>query len=336
MSAQRSYWHLANLGRKPSEYDIASSELLYHTRRGFELQTPVTAFYAKYQAESALRSQDWERFGDPRATTYASYVALQRKQEIYVDGVLAAERRAATEGLPADWLRTLDQLLGTLRFPLHGLQMIAAYLGSLAPSGKIAIACAFQTGDEMRRIQRLTQRMVQLESCHRGFGHEARAAWQQAAAWQPLRELIERLLCTYDWGEALVVLCLLVKPGLDGLFMADLGELARERHDDTLHKLLGSLHTDCEWHAQWSGALLQLLAGEGDNRAAIATWLERWRPRVGAALAPLVPLLETGDSGARPDTGSALALRCAARVQHVPAWLEHEPAQLSSHPQATS
>ena len=83
MSARRTYWHLSALGRKPSEYDIASSELLYHAQRGFELQTPVTAWFQQYQAGSALRSADWERFRDPRATTYASYVALQRKQEIY-------------------------------------------------------------------------------------------------------------------------------------------------------------------------------------------------------------------------------------------------------------
>jgi toluene monooxygenase system protein E len=336
MSQRRTYWHLSGLGRKPSDYDIASSQLLYHAERGFEVQTPVSAWMQRYQAGSALRSAAWERFRDPRTTTYASYVALQRKQEIYVDGVLAAETRSDTDALPATWVRSLDQLLGTLRFPVHGLQMVAAYLGSIAPSGKVAIVTAFQTADEVRRIQRLTQRMAQLERSHRGFGHEARSAWQHAPAWQPLRELIERLLCAYDFGEALVVLSALVKPCFDGLFVHDLAEVARAQHDDTLHKLLGSLSADCEWHGQWSAALLALVAGEGENRAAIGGWLDRWRPRVAAALAPLVPLLESAAGDGRPDPGSPLARRCAERVHAEPGWLAVEPAPRSTQQQVTS
>ena len=342
MSARRTYWHLSALGRKPSDYDIASSELLYHTQRGFEVQTPISAWIQRYQGGSALQSSAWERFRDPRATTYASYVALQHRQEIYVDGVLAAETRTDAEGLPAEWVRSLDQWLGTLRFPVHGLQMVTAYLGSIAPSGKIAIAAAFQAADDVRRVQRLTQRMVQLERSHRGFGHEARSAWQHAPAWQPLRELIERLLCTYDFGEALVVLNGLVKPCFDGLFMHDLAELARAQHDDTLHKLLGSLYADCSWHAQWSSALLELVVGEGDNRAAMAGWLERWRPRVAAALAPLVPVLEGAPDAARSrsDSDASLARRCAQRVHVEPIWLAGSASSASSalpsHQQARS
>ena len=334
MSAQRSYWHLSALGRKPSDYDIASSELLYHARRGFEVRTPVSAFIERHQAGSALRSADWERFRDPRATTYASYVALQRKQEIFIDGVLEAETVQTVNALPARWVTTLDPLIGSLRFPLHGLQMVAAYLGSMAPSGKIAIACAFQAADEVRRIQRLTQRMVQLERSHAGFGRDAKTAWQKAPAWQPLRELIERLLCTYDWGEALVVLGALVKPCFDGLFMRELGELARVHHDDTLHKLLGSLQADGEWHGAWTSALLGMVAHEGENRSAIEGWLERWRPRVVAALAPFAPLLDTGDGGATPERGAALARRCAERAQATPPWLNGapEPANGSAAP----
>ena len=37
-------------------------------------------------------------------------------------------------------------------------------------------------------------------------------AWENAAAFQPLRELIERALVTYDWGEAFVVTNSVIKP----------------------------------------------------------------------------------------------------------------------------
>ena len=47
---QRTYWHLQGLGRVPSEYDIASSRLLYYPTLGFAVDTPVSAWYARYQA----------------------------------------------------------------------------------------------------------------------------------------------------------------------------------------------------------------------------------------------------------------------------------------------
>lgn len=322
MSVQRTYWHLAGLGRKPSEYDIASSELLYHARRGFEVKTEVSQWIERHQLNGALQCESWERFRDPRATTYASYVTLQRNQEIYVDGLLTAAENDASAGLSSTWLRTLGQVLGSVRFPLHGLQMVAAYLGSIAPSGKIAIACAFQVGDEIRRIQRLTQRLVQLERVQPGLGREARSSWQHAPAWQPLRALIERLLVTYDFGEALVALCAVVKPALDLLFTSELGELARAAHDDTMHRLLGALQRDCVWHAQWSGALLaQAVAEREESLRAVEGWLAAWREPTRVALLPLIPLLETGEPSAQPNPDSPLARRVAAAICSPPPFL---------------
>ena len=71
---QRTYWHLQNDGRVPSEYEITTSRLLYYPERGFEVRSPVGRWVAEQQAQAALRMDDWDRFVDPRATTYASYV----------------------------------------------------------------------------------------------------------------------------------------------------------------------------------------------------------------------------------------------------------------------
>ncbi len=54
-------------------------------------------------------------------------------------------------------------------------------------------------------IQRLAYRMAQLRRSRPSFGDDgARSCGRRDPAWQPLRELIERLLVTYDWGEAFV------------------------------------------------------------------------------------------------------------------------------------
>jgi len=281
----------------------------------------VTEFVDRHRSGGGLQCTDWERFNDPRSTTYASYVAAQRDKEVFVNALFAAAAHS-DERLSPDWLQVLDQTLGTLCYPWHGLQMISAYIGSIAPSGKIVIASLFQSADEMRRVQRLTQRMCQLRTRRADLGERARVAWQSAPHWQPLRELIERLLVVYDFGEALTVLSSLVKPCLDGLFVSDFAELAREAGDDTLEKLLYSLGQDCQWQAEWSRELLRMAARESEhNRERIAAWLQLWRPRVAGALRPLFSVL--GASDARRD---ALERRLEARLRGHEAWLDLDSA----------
>jgi hypothetical protein len=61
MAQKRTYWHLSDLGRKPTDYDIATSRLHYWTARGFEVKLPVSEWYERYQRGSELRCRDWKR-----------------------------------------------------------------------------------------------------------------------------------------------------------------------------------------------------------------------------------------------------------------------------------
>ena len=90
MTAQRTYWHLEPLRRKPSEYEIVTSRLLVHPERGFEIPVPAESWNRRYVKGSPLVCDDWECFADPRQTTYAKYVRLQHTQEIFIDGILAS------------------------------------------------------------------------------------------------------------------------------------------------------------------------------------------------------------------------------------------------------
>lgn len=296
MTRQQTYWHLADSGQRPSDYDIATSRLLYYVGRGFEVRTPLAAWYREHQLGSALRCKDGEAFRDPRATTYASYTALQREQERYVDGLLAAiESSGLAAGydqrLAPSWIATLARVLAPLRYPVHGLQMLACYVGHMAPGGRIVVACALQAADEIRRIQRLAYRTRQLQQLDARFGTDARDLWQRDPAWQPLRALIERLLVTYDWGEALVALNLVVKPVLDDLFMVRFGQAALAAGDGLLARLLGSLYEDCRWHQAWAERLVAtLVAQEPENQSVVTGWMQAWRPAAAAAKFALEPL----------------------------------------------
>jgi toluene monooxygenase system protein E len=294
VTAPRTYWHLADLRRRPTEYEIGSTKLLYHRHadRGFEVETPLVRWFA--ERHTALDVPDWDAFRDPRQTTYASYTELQRGKESFVDALVrSAESSGHDARLDRTWLAVLSRILPPLRFPAHGLQMLAAYVGQAAPASPIVIACAFQAGDQMRRVQRLAYRMRELQRIDPGFGSTAREQWQEEAVWQPLREMIERLLVTWDWSESLVATSMALAPRFDALFIDVLGRLARRNGDDLLEKVLFSLGEDCQWHREWTSALLRMaIAARPENADVVRGWLERWDPLAKRAIEGLAPLFD--------------------------------------------
>jgi toluene monooxygenase system protein E len=296
-SPLRTYSHLAGERRMPSEYELVSTNLLYYPALGgFEVKTPLSAFYADHQRTSPLSCANWERFADPRETTYTRYVSLARSREAHVDGTLETIERTDYDARhAAEWVKTLERAWVPLRFPLHGLQMLAAYVGQMAPSGRIAICAAFQAGDQIRRIQRIAYRTVQLRR-HLGpagarFGLDARATWETDAAWQPLREAIERALVTWDFGEAFVATNLVLGPVVDQLFFVHLAKATEHAGDPLLGALSASFLLDGDWHRDWSRALVRMaIADRAGNREVLRGFLRAWTPRAEAAAAALAPV----------------------------------------------
>jgi toluene monooxygenase system protein E len=194
--------------------------------------------------------------------------------------------------------------------------MAAAYAAHMAPSGRIVIAAAFQAADELRRVQRLAYRMGQLRRRRPGFGDASLAAWEEGAPWQPLRELLERLLVVRDWGESLVALDLVVKPVLDRLWLDAIGDCAVRRGDPLLARLLGSLGEDARWHRAWARELARIaIEDDPSSREAIAEWTAAWLPRTESAARELAPLLEA--PGEAPWLEAALA-RIRSEVEDDP------------------
>ena len=292
MSGQRTFWHLEGQRRVPSAYELTSSKLLYYPPRGFEVTTPVTEWFARHQTGSKLALAGLERFRDPRETTYSTYVALAREKESFVDGLLrSADDTDYDARLAEEWVESLDGWLPVLLYPCHGLQMVTAYVAHLAPASEAVIALAFQQADEIRRVQRLAERVAMLRKARPGFGAHARALWQDAPHWQPLRRVIEELIVTYDFGEALVRLCLVVKPVFDAFFIEHAGRLAESQRDPLLCRLFFSLHEDCRWHAGVATHLVQaLISDHVANRTLMSGWIRSTRPAALGALSALEPL----------------------------------------------
>jgi toluene monooxygenase system protein E len=196
----------------------------------------------------------------------------------------------------------LDGVLGPLRYPVHGLQMLASYVGALAPSSSLAIAGLLQSADETRRVERLALRLYQLQQVDPSCGRFSKDTWQRDPGWQPMRELIEQLLVAYTWGEAFVAVNVVLKPAFDELFMLDLGRLAQAAGDDVLERMLSSLYQDCAWHRQWSAALIAMLVQDDPaNAATMAGWVQRWKPRTDVAIDAVIAMWQRMLAAGEPD-----------------------------------
>jgi toluene monooxygenase system protein E len=315
---RKTYTRLATGRRIPTEYELMSTDLHYNHPRRFELPTgnPVVDWYYRNREGSALQARGWDQFADPRRTTYRIYTQLQDGREDVVDGLLReVDDTAYDTNLDDEWVRFLDRWYSPLRFPVHGLQMLAAYVAQMAPSSRITNCASFQTGDEMRRVQRIAYRTVQLAGP--AFDAEAaarqRAAWEEAAAFQPLRELIERALVAYDWGESFIVTNAVIKPRIDRLVNQDIaGTLATANGDPILTSIHFSLDEDARWHREWTTALMRHIVDDNTaNAEVVSGWIEKWSPLASDALEAIADV--TAEAPV-PSDPSAVAARITDEV----------------------
>jgi toluene monooxygenase system protein E len=283
------YSHLPP-GRIPSDYEVATSRLLYHPRLGLEVVLPFGAEWKRHLHDSPLGCDDWEQFSDPRQTTYRAYVALMNERELLARQLFQRLHTDGDDGrLPGEAAELFETHLLTLRYPVHGLQMVAAYLGQLAPSGRITVACAFQAADEQRRIQHIAYRLALWRRHSPGLGGDNAAVWQRHPDWQPLRRVVEELLVTWDFGEAFVALQLCCKPMLDRFANVELAERTRALGDHRFAEILSSLDEDARWQRQWSAALVaMLLKARPQNRAWLNGAVARSAPPVYEAIGQLL------------------------------------------------
>jgi toluene monooxygenase system protein E len=229
-----------------------------------------------------LTAADWDAFRDPDAVTYRTYVAGQDDQETYVEGLLEQfDRDGHDRSLSPAALDLLARALTPSRYLAHGLQMLSAYLQQLAISSYIGNCAAFQTADQLRRVQLTAYRTTQLHLTHpdRGFGRDERDTWETAAEWQPIRKAVELALIEYDWDRALVITNLVVKPVADMLLLDQLSRQAAVVGARLDALMLENLWRDSQRSQRWTGALVRFLTdADAGNLVVLQDYLDGFAP----------------------------------------------------------
>jgi toluene monooxygenase system protein E len=288
----KTWSHLAAARRRPTEYEVVSVGLHYHTRHPdcpWELdpQLFMNRWYREHREGSALFHPDWNLFRDPDALIYRGYIKLQNDQETHIEALCDqyADRHHDL-GLTALWKAALARWYTPARYPRHALQMAAAYGGQMAPASTITNCFFFQSADEARLMQRIAYRTAELRKHAPGTGTGAgeRLAWETNPVWQGFRELLEKALITWDWGQSFVAVNLVAKPALDEVTLTQLSLAARRNGDELLHLLCEGHLRDSARSRRWTSALLDLAMQERRNGEIIRGWIDRWSPLADRAL----------------------------------------------------
>ncbi|MEH6638139.1 MAG: aromatic/alkene monooxygenase hydroxylase subunit beta [Porticoccaceae bacterium] len=284
----KTWSYLANKRRKPSEYEVVSTNL--HTqmeegrwRHEIGADVPMSQWYKRYRAEGLLRHADWDAFRDPDQLVYRSYNLLQDGQETYVRGLFDQfNERGHDQMLEADWVRTLERFYTPTRYLFHGVQMASAYLHQIAPASTITNCACFQAGDSLRWVSHTSYRTQELANGWntQGFslGGSERNTWESDPAWQGMRKLIENMLVSYDWGESFFSINLIAKPVINSVVLGGLAKLARENNDMLLDLLCQAQLRDAERHLRWTRALVEMALLEPANRDVLTSWKNKWMP----------------------------------------------------------
>lgn len=251
-------WSMWTEKRVPSEYEAVTFKFHNHFRNEpapFELSEDwaINTFYKTNREGSALVAavDDWEGYRDTRAYTYRRYVEEQKDREVYCDNLIDEfEGRRHYETLSPEWLDFLANHYLPVRFPGHAMQMSAVYIGQMAPSAFVTNTFYFQMANEMRRVQRQAYlaQVIGMDTARPDLGDSARtrSVWTDGPTWQGLRELVEKQLCAYDFGEAFASRQLVLRPIFDHLFNVEFARLAEANGD----RLLAMLHADFRTHDQ--------------------------------------------------------------------------------------
>jgi toluene monooxygenase system protein E len=301
----KTWSRFGNLGRKPNEYEVVTHDL-NHT---ISFDTPLemgadvhgNVWLKRHRDDMPLKVADWNGFRDPDQMTYRKYTTVQDQQETYVDGLLAEFTSKNSDGaLSKAAVDLLASVFAPSRYLGHGLQMLSAYVQQLAPSSYIGNAATFQTADQLRRVQLTAYRTKQLSETFpdRHFGKAERAVWETSPPWQPLRELLEKLLVAYDWHEAFIGTQLVLKPIADRITLHHFANLARAQGDELDALIADNLYKDAARARRWTIACTKFLIAGGDaNRSALLETLARWRALGDAAIVGGAALLASCSGG---------------------------------------
>lgn len=290
----------AMLGVQPSEH--------FHYRPTWE--QGMELFDAR---RTAIRMADWYALRDPRQFYYATWTMARARQQEAMEANYQFVESRGLAGRMADAQRAhACAVLMPLRHVAWGGNMNNCSMCSRGYGTAFTAPAMFHAMDHLGVAQYLTRLGLAMDEP--GVLEAGRNDWLNAAAWQPLRRLVEDLLVLQDPIELFIAQNL----ALDGLlYPLVYGSFVDEHmalHGGTAVAMLTAFMP--EWHAEsarWIDAVAKAAAAESaHNRSLLSRWYLAHADQARAALAPVAQLALDGQ-GAAALAGARQALDTRAR-----------------------
>lgn len=179
--------------------------------------------------------------------------------------------------------------------------MASAYVGQVSPASTITNCNYFQMADSLRWVSHTAYRTKELSLAFadKGFAADERRYWETDPVWQGFRELMEKTLTVWDWGEAIVVLNLVAKPAIEESVLRKLGEAARHNGDTLLGLLTDAQLLDSARHRRWLASFVRMALETPGNLETMQGWIAKWEPLADRAIDAYCALLpDVADAGA--------------------------------------
>lgn len=250
-------------------------------------------------SRTAIVMQDWYTFTDPRQYYYTSYVSARaRQQESMEKNYELIEANDLIAALPADVADRARQVLIPLRHVEYGANLNNQDICDRAYGATITSLASFNGLDRIGMAQYLSRIALMLDGNEDTSLVNAREAWLNDAAWQPLRHAMEDMFVLDDWFEIMVAQNVVLDGLLYPLIYREFVP-ALNRSGGTPFLLMTQLMS--EWTTEterWTSQLIKVTAAESDaNRELLQGWFEKWTARMQDALAPVAELA-LGDEAA--------------------------------------
>ncbi|AEJ38826.1 Phenol 2-monooxygenase [Sulfobacillus acidophilus TPY] len=273
-------WVQRRLGRPANRYEEASIEVQqeenFHYRPLWDPEHDI--FDPSY---SALQLSDWYQFTDPRQYYYFTYNQARTKSAEQLDSALQyADESGQFDDLDPRWRDLLFTVVGPLRHFEYGANMAYAQISRFSYGTTIEQAAIYCSFDHLGNAQQLTKVLLKLPESLQGLT-EAKKAWMDAPALQPLRRYIEDVLVLSDWGEQWVALSVALAPYLYPLVFSRGEELGRQTGLGMVGMALRYFYQWYRDDRQWTERLMDVLLQDAhhDNRTIMTDFLTRWQPR---------------------------------------------------------
>ncbi|MDM1764549.1 MULTISPECIES: aromatic/alkene monooxygenase hydroxylase subunit beta [unclassified Acinetobacter] len=231
---------------------------------------------------TALHMQDWYVFKDPRQFYYGAYVQHRaRLQDVAESNYAFFEKRHLVENISDE----IKQKIITCLLPFRYVEQTAnlhMMSGSAYGYGTVITqACMFAAMDRLGMAQYISRIGLLLDGNTGESLQQAKNAWMNDAAWQPLRKLCELSLTEQDWFKLFVLQNLLIDSLMQSLVYGQFDQLLVEngaRDVAMLTEFMQDCLTDLR---KWSDPVFKLAIAESEeNKALIQNWVAELLPQV--------------------------------------------------------